>query len=147
MARISYLEIAGKKYPLSFSLMAQKKIAAKYGGLDKIANYMTGDNEETYVELGYICTLLIQQGCAYKNAFEKDVPPYENAPVVNGEFVPLTEDEIMLGVGFSDMKDLVNAIMECMGKGVKAELEAVEKNVESPVETAASSGMTSGGEY
>lgn len=36
MSRISYIEIGGKKYPLSFSLMAQKSIASKHGTLENL---------------------------------------------------------------------------------------------------------------
>ena len=40
---LSYLKIAGKNYPLSFSLGAQKAIAAKYGGM-KILDAFTDDD-------------------------------------------------------------------------------------------------------
>ncbi len=38
---ISYLEIAGKRYPMSFSLGAQKAIVARYGGMECL-----GESEE-----------------------------------------------------------------------------------------------------
>ena len=38
MGKINYIEIAGKEYPMSFSMMAAKKIAEKYGSLEKALN-------------------------------------------------------------------------------------------------------------
>lgn len=32
---LAYIKIAGKEYPMSFSLMASKQIAKKYGSVDK----------------------------------------------------------------------------------------------------------------
>ena len=36
MSRITFVTIAGKNYPMSFSLGASKKIIEKYGGVEKM---------------------------------------------------------------------------------------------------------------
>ena len=36
MSRITFVTIAGKNYPMSFSLGASKKIIEKYGGAEKM---------------------------------------------------------------------------------------------------------------
>ena len=37
MKRLTYIEIVGKIYPMSFSLMATKKIAQKYGSVKDLS--------------------------------------------------------------------------------------------------------------
>lgn len=130
MSRLSFFEIAGKRYPLSFSLMAEKKLAERYGGLSKIGDHITGDDPESFEEMAYILELLIKQGCAYKNMFEADAPIYEKAPVENGVFVPLTNEEIMVGVNASMQNDMMDAIKEAMNIGQTKEIETVEKNLD-----------------
>ena len=46
-----------------------------------------------------ILELLISQGCAYKNYFEKDVPVKENDPVIDGKWTALPREakEIQTG--------------------------------------------------
>ena len=84
MKRLTYIEIVGKIYPMSFSLMATKKIAQKYGSVkDFLKNINTeGSEEKTISVISEVLELLISQGCAYKNYFEKDVPAPDNAPII-----------------------------------------------------------------
>ena len=147
MAKLGFFEIAGKVYPLSFSLMAEKKLAERYGTLSKIGDFISGDDAKSFEELAYILALLIQQGCAYKNMFEGDVPPYENAPIEEGKYIHISEEQIMVGVNASMQGDMIKAIQEAMGIGQKNDIETIEKNQETQGETTELYGLTSGEEY
>ena len=130
MSKLAFFEIAGKVYPLSFSLMAEKKLAERYGNLSKIGDYITGDDAKSFEEMAFVLELLIKQGCAYKNMFEVDAPVYDNAPVKDGKFIPLTNEEIMVGVNASMQNEMVKAIKNAMNIGQEKEIETVEKNQE-----------------
>lgn len=146
MDRLAYFEIAGKKYPLSFSLMAEKTMAARYGSLSKMGEVLDGDNEKTFSELAFILELLIRQGCAYKNMFESNLPHCENAPVEDGKWIPLTEEQIYVGVNAHNQKDMMIAIKKAMGVGQRQEIETAEKNLETQGEEGALHILTSGEE-
>lgn len=148
MKRLGYFEIADKRYPLSFSLGASKAIAQKFGSISVMGetlNNMQDMDERTIDDLTYIVSLLMKQGAAYKNVFEKDFPVPEDAPVdENGKYVALDQEQVEIGIGISDAKELIGAIMEAMGKGTERELEVdITKNPEAPEEMETST-LTSG---
>ena len=130
MSKLAYFEIAGKVYPLSFSLMAEKKLAERYGNLSKIGDHITGDDAKSFEEMAFVLELLIKQGCAYKNMFEADVPAYDKAPLKDGKYIPLSNEEIMVGVNASMQNEMVIAIKNAMNIGQEKEIEALEKNIE-----------------
>ena len=133
MNRITYIEIAGKSYPMSFSLAASKKIVEKFGSAEKMKSAMDKANDVKKIDLIVeMLALLTSQGCAYKNYFEKDVPAPENAPIIDGKWTPLPADVIEIALGVMDMKDVSEKIKECMDIGSKKEVEAKpeEKNVD-----------------
>lgn len=138
MSRITYLDFVGKKYPMSFSLGAAKKIAGKYGGIEKVAEKLgDGASEEAFEMITFLLELLISQGCAYMNYFEKDTPSYEGAPVdESGRFVPLTKEALEIGIDImSDGNEIVNVILMTMSGSQKKEvnvkpIENEEKNDE-----------------
>ena len=126
MAKITYITIAGKDYPMSFSLAAAKKIMEKYGGTGKLMKKMdeTGSDAEKLEMISDILELLIAQGCAYKNYFEADIPVPENAPVIDGKWTPLPKDIIDIALGVSDSETMVKSINECISTGSKKDLSA-----------------------
>lgn len=129
MAKISYIEIAGKKYPMSFSLMASKKMVEKYGSASKIENMMGYGGEvspKAIDAMADILELLISQGCAYKNYFEKDMPVEENSPVIDGKWTPLPREVLEIAIGIEDFEELANKITECISGGQKKEIKAKE---------------------
>lgn len=146
MSKLAYFEIAGKVYPLSFSLMAQIKLAERYGTLSAIGDYIAGDDAKSFLEGAYILELLISQGCAYKNMFESDVPHDKNAPVIDGKYVPLTNEQILIGVNASKQKEMWEAIGIAMGRGMEQEIETSEKNVGTLEEAVTQFGLNSGEE-
>lgn len=119
MGRLTYINIAGKDYPMSFSLMASKKIAEKYGSIDKVLDvFSSGEiTAEALEGITFILELLITQGCAYKNYFEKDVPVPDNAPVIDGKWEPLPKEALEVAIGLSDMETISEKLSECINGG------------------------------
>lgn len=124
---ISYLEIAGKRYPMSFSLGAQKAIVARYGGMECLGDLRSrGLDEQDMDMLIWMTELLIAQGCAYKNYFEKDIPAPKDAPVdADGKWIPLPAEAIEVGITeLRGLAVLVKSILQCIGISKKQEVEA-----------------------
>ena len=139
---ISYLEIAGKRYPMSFSLGAQKAIVARYGGMECLGDLRgRGLDEQDMDMLIWMTELLIAQGCAYKNYFEKDIPAPKDAPVdADGKWVPLPAEAIEVGITeLGGLAVLVKSILQCIGTSKKQEVEA------EPVEGAVKNAETTQG--
>lgn len=129
MNRISYIELARKKYPLSFSLAASKAISAKYGDITKIGEILSFEKmgEEEIDKLLDILTILAAQGAAYKNMFEKDLPPHEDADIRDGKYHSPTREEIEVALGFGGLTDALNSVTECLKLSNETEIEAEAK--------------------
>lgn len=125
MSKITYIEIAGKNYPMSFSLGATKRLIAKYGSVEKMKAKISkqGKEEEKLDAIIEILELLISQGCAYKNFFEKDLPVTEKDPIIDGKWTPLTAEMIEIAVDVFGAEELVEAIKECIEGGSKKDVE------------------------
>lgn len=136
MDRTVYLTLGGKEYPMRFSLGASMKISEKYGSLGKISDALTDMDEKRALDtIADIVELLINQGCAYKNLFEKDMPVPENAPVVEGKYVGLTKEDLYLAIDFSDIPELRTKIMQTIVGGTKPKILTQEKDKEKNAET------------
>lgn len=124
MSRITYVKIAGKNYPMSFSLGASKKIIEKYGSAQKMQTAMKkSDDIEKLSIVTDMLALLIAQGCAYKNYFEKDIPAPDDAPIIDGKWTPLPAEAIEIALGVMDIAEVSGKIEECMSIGSKKEVE------------------------
>lgn len=124
MNRITYVKIAGKEYPMSFSLGATKKVIEKYGSTSKMQSELKKSSEVDKIGMiSELLSLLIYQGCAYKNYFEKDIPAPENAPIVDGKWTPLPADAIDIALGVMDIEEVSKKIEECMSSGSNKEVE------------------------
>ena len=138
MDRITYVEIAGSKYPLSFSLGASKAFAKKFGSIDGMGEKLQGVGDGVDVEaldtITYIVATLIQQGVAYMNMFCADIPPEKGVRYENGKYVALTEEELDVAVDLNNAGELVSAITGAMNASGKTELnvETKEKNGTAP---------------
>lgn len=124
MAKITYIKIAGKNYPMSFSLGASKKITEKYGSTKKMNELLSGGDDFKKIDMVTdLLSLLISQGCAYKNYFEKDIPTSDDDPVIDGKWTPLAREVIEIAVGIEDVEEITAKIEECIGAGSKKEVE------------------------
>ena len=80
-----------------------------------------------------VLEMLITQGCAYKNYFEKDLPTKEDDPVIDGKWTPLPKEVLEIGLQLRDMDAVAKAIEECVDIGQEKEVTAIEddsKNME-----------------
>lgn len=125
MERCTYIEIAGRSYPMTFSLGATKRIVAKYGSTEKMKKALNakGEEDKKLDLVTEMLELLISQGCAYKNYFEKDLPAPENAPIINGKWEPVPKEIIEIAIGITDVDEIVKKISECINTGNKKEVE------------------------
>lgn len=116
MNRITEIEIAGRKYPLNFSIRAAKEVAKKYGDISNVGDAFTDKPmDEMMDEATWILTLLIDQGAAYKR-------------VVNGEDIKApTQEELEVIMGVADFANIKDTLMGAMMAGMKREIE-VEPN-------------------
>ena len=134
MDRTVYIDIAGKEYPMRFSLGASKKIAEKFGSLKKMQEKLTGGEsgegtEEKYLEIiAYMLSVLIKQGCAYKNLFEAEQPIPPKAPVKDGKYIGLEPEEIEVALDMADMETASKKIFKVIGAGNAREVNAKEKS-------------------
>ena len=121
MSRLTYIKIAGKNYPMSFSLGASKKLIEKFGGVEKIQSELSkpGKDLEKLDLIMYVLSLLISQGCAYKNYFEKDMPVPEDSPVIDGKWVPIPQEVLEIAIQMQDMEELTGKISACIARSNK----------------------------
>lgn len=129
------INLAGKDYPMRFSTNAAKKIAAKHGDINEFLSSMSGkglSDETALDELVEVVEILIYQGCAYKNYFEKDMPVKETDPVIDGKWTPLPKEALDIVIEYADWTVLAGKIVMCITKDKKGNIEQVNtsKNVE-----------------
>ena len=126
MDRLTYINVAGKNYPMSFSLQAMKILAKKSGSVGNAISKIT-DKEldaDTIDMITEVLEMLITQGCAYKNYFEKDLPTKEDDPVIDGKWTPLPKEVLEIGLQLRDMDAVAKAIEECVDTSAWLDLYA-----------------------
>lgn len=121
MNRITEFEIAGKKYPLNFSVKAARVVDERFGGLDNVKGiFGWGNIAESLYNISFMLSLLMEQGAAYKE-------------IVEGEKITLpTADELDTLIGAPDVVRAQTAIFEAVGISMKTtvEVEPDAKNAE-----------------
>jgi hypothetical protein len=125
MDKTVYVEIAGKNYPMRFSLGAAKEINKKYGSLEKMQESLTSEEDAIDVA-AFLMELLIRQGCAYKNIFEKDMPIPDGAPVKNEEYIPLNTEQIMVSLELAELGTYKEKIYATVSRGQVQEVVTKE---------------------
>ncbi len=112
MNRITEIEIAGKKYPLNFSLKAAKKLAEKYGDIQNIGDALNTQNTSQQMETAtFMLYILIDQGCAYKRIMEEE------------DIKAPTLEELEIIVGVADFANISQTLMDAMTAGMKPTIE------------------------
>lgn len=121
MGRIKEIEVAGKKLTLNFSTKAAKAVDERFGGIEQIGEVFSGDTVAGIMEnIVWFLYLLTEQGAAYSK-------------IVNGEEVAVYSlEELEVLVGFSDIMEMQNVLLDAIGMGMEAEIEVEtdEKNEE-----------------
>ena len=126
MGKITYIKIAGRNYPMSFSLGASKKIMQRYGSAQKMSASLSSETDDTKKidMVVWILSLLISQGCAYKNYFEKDIPAPEDAPIIDGKWIPIDQNVLEYAIDISEIEEVTEKIEECIDGGAKKKVKA-----------------------
>ena len=131
MDRTTYIEIAGKQYPMRFSVGASIAITKKFGSLQKMADNLKSedgvDEAKTFETIIWMTETLIRQGCAYKNLFESDLPIPEGATVENGKYMPITAEKLEIGIDVADLGEITKKIFATIGSGERKEIQTQEK--------------------
>lgn len=131
MDRTVYINIAGKEYPMRFSLGASKALCEKFGSLNAMAGKISGDKAEDFEAIAWIVALLIKQGCAYKNLFESEIPAPESAPVKDGKYIAISQEDLEIALEVKNLKEILEKIFATMGKGQKETIEVEMKDPKS----------------
>lgn len=124
MDRIVYLELAGEKYPLLFSMQAMLAICERFGGLSEMLEKIQEEKKisEQLKTMFWIITVFSESAVNFLRVKGKK------------EQKSITEELLMLGVnpfeiGFDALWVAVN---ECMTKGSKQTVE-VKDNIKNAV--------------
>lgn len=121
MSRITNYELAGKVYPLNFSLKASKEVAARYGTVEGAADAISErSTEEALDEISWILALLMDQGAKYvKITEDRDVEP-------------LSKDNLEIVLGMADISSMRDTLFGAMTAGMDREVlvEIDPKNAE-----------------
>ena len=112
MSRITEIEIAGKKYPLNFSVKAAKEVSKRYGGIENVTDAFSGGAvDEMMDEATWILAVLMEQGSAYKK-------------IIDGEDIEApTQDELEIIMGVADFTNIQDVLMGAMTSGMEREIE------------------------
>lgn len=112
MNRIAEIEIAGKKYPLNFSMKAARQFVQRYGSVEDVWRKLGDmDQVEKMAELNWILALMIEQGCAYRKLADGE------------DITPPTENELEILMGFADFAASSEKIQEAIVAGITPEIE------------------------
>lgn len=113
--RKAVITLGGNEYELILTTRATKIIAKRYGGLENLGDkLMDAENfEEAIDEIVWLITLLANQSIAIYNLWHKE----DTKP-------SLTEEEVELLTTPFDLAAYKEAIMECMYRGTKRNVES-----------------------
>lgn len=113
--RKAVITLAGKEYELILTTRATKVIAKRYGGLENLGDKLMDAEhfEEAIDEIVWLITLLANQSIAIYNLWHRDEPK-----------PALTEEEVELLTTPFDLAAYKEAIMECMYRGTKRNVDS-----------------------
>lgn len=121
--RVSKIKVGDKEYELILTTKATKEIAGRYGGLENLGDkLMKAENFEMALgEIVWLICLLANQSILIHNIKNKD-----------NQKELLTEEEVEVLTTPFDLADYKQAIIDCLYKGTKRNIESEEnsKNVE-----------------
>lgn len=121
MNRIGEIEIAGKLYPLNFSMCVAQAMAERYGCVEDVWNYIGKKSyQEMMKEFIWILSLLIEQGCKYRQ-------------LMDGESIePLSFEKLEICMSVSEILRCRDVIMQTMvdAMSTEVEVEQIKKKAE-----------------
>lgn len=140
MNRLTFIEIGGNQYPLSFSLGMLRGISKKFGSFNKVEEAMNKIEDEMTEEsidvISYLIYMLIKQGVLFCNTFGKGMDLPENTPQdENGKITPLTQEEVEVGLSMGNIEEAMKAISEAMTKGAEKTLSVEDGDSKNEIAT------------
>lgn len=116
--RSAVINIGGEEYELLLTTKATKEIAKRYGGLQNLGEKLAkAENfEQAIDEVIWLITTLANQATLVYNIKNK-----------GNEKSLLTAEEVELLTTPSDLTEFKTAIMECLVKGTKRNVESEEQ--------------------
>ena len=116
------IRIGDEEYPLVLTTGATKEIAKRYGDIEKLGDkLMKAENIELALdEIGWLVTLLANQGVRIHNLKHRDAPRQL-----------VTEEEVELLTTPFELSEFKGQILEAMFRGMKRNVESEdsEKNL------------------
>lgn len=114
--RITYIELAGKKHPLCFSLAASEELDEYFGGLSNMqAELGCGDIGRIIRAADKVLQVLLRAGRVYVGACGEELPP--ELPCRPADLIDVTGDAM-------------GAIFAAIRNDTEREVEAATKNAE-----------------
>lgn len=112
MNRITEIEIAGKKYPLNFSMKAARKFIERYGSVEDVWRKLNKMGQvKKLEEINWILALMMEQGCVYRKLTDGE------------DITPLAANELEVLMGFTDFAAVSDKIQEAIVAGITPEIE------------------------
>lgn len=121
------MEVAGTKYPLSFSARVIVECNKRYGSIDNIGSALESEAEDigkVLTECFWLLSEMSRAGSAYQKLMGNDAPE------------PMTEDFLLDAVGADDIAKLKFNIFATITGDMKREVETEEDKAEKEAEKA-----------
>ena len=121
------MEVAGTKYPVSFSARVIVECNKRYGSIDNIGSALESGAEDigkVLTECFWLLSEMSRAGSAYQKLMGNDAPE------------PMTEDFLLDAVGADDIAELKFNIFATITGDMKREVETEEDKAEKEAEKA-----------
>ena len=119
MNRISYIDIAGKKCPMNFSLGAVTEVSQRYGGLEEMQAAFSGIDKkpmhEALADLLWILSVLLKYGAKYAEL------------TGTGDGQAYSAEDLAVLFGVEDAGTLSQALTAAMNLGATTTLEVEDE--------------------
>ena len=115
--RAIWITICGKSYPLCLTLRATKEIAKRFGGLENLADALSGAELPDQLDtMTWLLSLLMTEGSSMLRVMGEEAPP------------PLTAEMLEIVLTPGDLIEMQGNLLRTVRVGVGREVEG--KNAE-----------------
>lgn len=108
--KISYIELAGARHPVCFSLSAIEEIEDRFGGLDEMRKELTGGKVKA---INAVLEIMMDAGRAYCKAMGMDLP--DKLPCRPGDLIDVRDEAVVQQI-FGAMSGDTGRTVEVRGK-------------------------------
>lgn len=119
MNRVSKITIAGIEFPMCFTVSAQDEFSEKCGSVEKMMDlFDENDSSKTIDNTVWLLSVLIKCGIRH----EKVIAGLNHESYTGPDILPY--ETLRELIGFDDLLELQNALMDCIGTSTKPTVEA-----------------------